>query len=157
MAFDLDSFMNATVDAPMETSFPVCPEGEWPFIFDGDPKMLEVKNIKGISKNTGNPYDFHQMELVALCQSDKVKADMGRDKVLVRLRVNLDFDPSGRLATGVGKNIILGQVRDALGQNTPGWSPRQLLGAGPFIGRVKHSEGSDGRKYADITAVARAR
>ena len=155
MAFDLESFISSTVDAPMDTSFPVCPEGEFSFLLDTDPKMLEVKNIKGVSKGSGNAYDFHQMELVAVCQSDDVRKAMGRDRVPVRMRVNLDFDVNGRLATGTGKNVILGQLREALGQNKPGWSPKQLLGAGPFIGRVKQSEGNDGRKYADIVAAAK--
>jgi hypothetical protein len=156
MSFNLDEFMNAAVDAPMATSYPVHPEGEFPFMLDADPKMLEVKHMSGVSAKTGNPYDFHQMELVALAQDDGVKAKMGRDKVAVRLRLNLDFDGNGRLAVGEGKNVILGQLRDALGQNVPGWTPKQLLGAGPFIGRVKHSSFND-RTYADIVAVAKYR
>lgn len=157
MSFNLDEFMNSTVDAPMETTYPTHPEGEFPFMLDADPKMLEVKHLSGVSQNTGNPYDFHQMELVCIAQDPKVKADLGRDKVTVRLRLNLDFDGNGRLATGPGKNVLLGQLREALGQNVPGWSPKQLLGAGPFIGRVKQSEGRDGRKYADVVAVAKYR
>jgi hypothetical protein len=156
MPFDLDTIMNTTVDAPMATSYPTHPEGEFPFMFDADPKMLEVRNIKGVSAN-GNAYDFHQWELVALAQDPKVKADMGRDKVTIRCRVNLDFDENGRFATGTGKNVMLGQIREALGQNVPGWTAKQLLGAGPFIGRVKHTEGKDGRTYADIVAVAKYR
>lgn len=156
MTFNLDEFINTTVDAPMATSYPTPPEGEFPFLFDADPKMLEVKHLQGTSQTTGNPYDFHQWELVAICQDPGVKQKMGRDKVTLRCRVNLDFDPSGRLAVGEGKNVLLGQIRDALGQNGAGWSPKQLLGAGPFIGRVKHSKPDvNGRVYADIVAVAK--
>lgn len=151
--FNLDEFMNNSVDAPMDTQYPVCAEGEWPFVLDGDPKMLEVKNIKG--SNDRGSYDFFQMELVALCQSDTVKKEMGRDRVPVRARINLDFDHNGRLSVDKGKNVNLGQLRDALGQNKPGWSPKMLLGAGPFIGRVKHSApDKNGRVYADIVAFA---
>lgn len=153
--FNLDDFAKATVDAPMETTYPVHPEGEFPFMFDAEPKMLEVKHIAGT--NDRGSYDFYQLELVALAQSPEVKASMGRDKVTVRCRVNLDFDENGKLATGTGKNVLLGQIREALDQNRPGWSPQQILGAGPFLGRVKQSEGKDGRKYADIVAVAKYR
>lgn len=156
MTFNLDEFMNTAVDAPMATTYPVHPEGEFPFMLDADPKMLEVKHLSGVSGKTGNPYDFHQIELVCIAQDDGVKQKMGRDKVTVRLRLNLDFDTNGRLATGEGKNVLLGQLKEALDQNKAGWTPKQLLGAGPFIGRVKHSVGGD-RTYADITAVAKYR
>lgn len=156
MSFNLQDFMDTTVDAPMETTYPVHPEGEFAFMFDADPKMLEVKNIKGTSAS-GKDYDFHQWELICISQDDKVKADMGRDKVTIRCRVNLDFDENGRLATGTGKNVLLGQIREALDQNKPGWKPSMLLGAGPFIGRVKQTEGKDGRKYSDVVAVAKYR
>jgi hypothetical protein len=153
--FDLDQFVNQTVDAPMATSFPVHPEGEFPFMFDADPKMLQVKHLEGTSQRTGNPYNFYQWELLAISQDPSVKQKMGREKVTVRCRVNLDIDQNGRFETGEGKNVLLGQIRDALGQNGAGWSPKQLLGAGPFIGRVRQTEGNDGKKYADIVAVAR--
>lgn len=156
MTFNLDQFMNDAVDAPMATSYPVHPAGEFPFMLDADPKMLEVKHLSGVSNKTGNPYDFHQMELVAIAQDDGVKQKMGRDKVTVRIRVNLDFDTNGRLAVGEGKNVMLGQLREALDQNKPGWTPKQLLGAGPFIGLVKHSQSGD-RTYADITTVTKYR
>lgn len=155
MPFDLDNFVNSAVDAPMDTEYPVCPEGEFAFILDGNPEQLKVENISGVSQRTGNAYDFHQMSLLALCQDDKVRADMGRDKVPVRMRLNLDFDQNGRLSTEKGKNILLGQLRAALNQNTPGWKPNQLLGAGPFLGRVRHTTGNDGRKYADIVGATK--
>lgn len=155
MAFNLDDFMNQAVDAPMATSYPVHPEGEYVFMLDSDPKMLEVKHVSGTGDK--GPYDFHQMELVCISQDEKVRHDMGREVVKTIARVNVDFDLSGRLATGEGKNVLLGQFRDALGQNTPGWTPRQLLGAGPFIGRVKQRGSTDGsdRKFANIVAVAK--
>lgn len=157
MPFDLDAFVNSTVDAPMDTEYPICPEGEFSFMFDGAPDMLKVENIAGVSQRTGNAYDFNQMTLLMLCQDDKVKADMGRDKVPVRCRVNLDFDQNGRLSTEKGKNVLLGQIRAALDQNGPGWKPSMILGAGPVLGRVRHTTGTDGRKYADVVSVARKR
>lgn len=152
MSFDPNAFMNATAE-PMATQMPVCPQGEYPFVLDSDGKMLVPKNIKGVGEK--GPYDFWQLELVALCQSEEVKQKLGRQKVPVRLRINLDLDANGRPESGEGKNVALGRLREALGQNKPGWSPSQLLGAGPFIGKVSHTEGRDGNTYADITRTAK--
>jgi len=155
MSFDLEAFASQQVE-PLATQFETIPEGEFPFIIDGDPKNLDVKEMKGESKRTGNPYHFFQLELICVCQDDAVKQKLGREKVTCRLRINLDLDASGRIESGSGKNIGLGQLRDALGQNSPGWTPRQLLGAGPFIGKVKHTK-TDKGTYADIDRVAPVR
>lgn len=151
--FNAEEFMNAATD-PMATQMQVCPEGEWLFIIDTDPAQLQPKNVKGISSRTGKPYDFWQIELNCHCQSEEPKAKLGRDKLMVRMRLNLDLDPSGRPMTGPDKNVQLGRLREALGQNTPGWSPKSLLGAGPFIGKVEHQTGEKGT-FANIERVSR--
>lgn len=151
--FDPNAFMQSAVD-PMSTQMEVVPEGDFRFMIDADPKQLTPKNIKGTSSKTGEPYDFWQIELNCLLLDDAVKQRLGREKVTVRLRLNLDLNPSGQLEVGPNKNVGLGQLRDALGQNKPGWSPAQLLGAGPFIGKVKHTT-TDKGTFADIQRVAK--
>lgn len=152
--FDPNTFMSAAVE-PMSTQFEVIPEGEYLFIIDGNPAQLAPKNLKGISERTGKPYDFWQIELTCLCQDAAVKAKLGRENLSCRLRLNLDVDPTtGGLAVGPDKNISLGRLRDALGQNKPGWTPQQLLGAGPFIGLVKHTSNDKGT-FADIARVGK--
>ncbi len=155
MAFDPNAFMQAAAD-PMPTQMEVIREGEFPFVMDGDNKMLIPKNLKGVSAKTGNAYDFWQIELVALCQDEGEKQRLGRQKLPVRMRINLDLDPNnGSLVVGTNKNVALGKLREALGQNKPGWSPSALLNAGPFIGKVAHTNGSDGSTYADIVRVTK--
>lgn len=154
MSFDPTQFMNAAVD-PMATQMEVIPEGEYPFMLDSDPKMLLPKNIKGTSQKTGEPYDFWQIELNAICIDEAVKAKLGRKTVSTRMRLNIDIDAqTGSLQTGPNKNVSLGRLRDALGQNQPGWTPSKLLGAGPFIGKVEHTRVKDAT-YADISRVSR--
>lgn len=153
MAFDAEKFMNSTVD-PMATQFTVCPEGEFPFIIDSDPKQLIPKHLEGISQKNNQPYSFDQLEFSCLCQDQNVLASLKRDKVVVRLRVNLDLTAAGDLEVGQDKNVGLGRLRAALDQNKPGWNPRMLLGAGPFIGKVEHSQVKDAT-YADIVRVAK--
>lgn len=152
--FDVNEFMNASVDTAMSTQMIVCPEGEYPFMIGSDAQMLVPKNLTGISNKTGKPYDFWQLELTCLCMSDEVKQKLKRDNVPVRLRINLDLE-GGKLKTGEGENVALGRLREALGQNKPGWKPADLLNAGPFIGKVEHSQGKDGAVYADIGRVAK--
>lgn len=154
--FDPNAFLNSTAD-PLPTSYEVIPEGEYQMLLDADPKMLEVRKIEGISKNSGEPYLFYQIELSCLVLDEKVKAKLGRDKVTARMRINLDFDDAGHLTNGPNKNVALGQLREALGQNKPGWTPAQLLGAGPFIGRVKHSSSKTNpeQKFAEVVKAGK--
>lgn len=156
MAFDPQQFMNTPSD-PLPTAYEVIPEGEYKMLLDSDPKMLEVKKVEGVSSKTGEPYLFYQIELSCLVLDEKVKAKLGREKVTARMRINLDFDDAGKLTTGPNKNVALGQLRDALGQNKPGWTPQQLLGAGPFIGRVKHqaSKTNPEMKFAEVVRAGK--
>lgn len=154
MSFDPAAFMNTPSD-PLPTQYEVVPEGEFKMLLDSDPKMLEVRKVEGVSQKTGNPYLFYQLELNCIILDDAVKAKLGREKVTSRMRINLDFDDQGRLQTGPNKNVALGQLREALGQNKPGWTPQALLGAGPFIGRVKHTSGKDGATYADVVRAGK--
>ena len=49
---------------------------------------------------------------------------------------------NGQLEWGKNKNIDLGQLRNAVGQNTAGaWHIGMLSGAGPFVGRVEKKTG----------------
>ena len=152
MSFDPNAFMQAVAD-PMPTQQEVVPEGEYPFMIDSDPKGIAVKNLKGVGKESGKPYDFHQMEISCILADEAVKAKLNRNRVVVRYRINLDID-DGKLEQGDGKNVGLGRLREALGQNTPGWKPQDLLGAGPFIGKVAHTTVKDAT-YADIVRVTK--
>lgn len=151
--FDPKQFASSTAQ-PMSTQVEVCPEGEFPFTIDSENK-LEPRNVKGVSAN-GNAYDFWSLDLTCICQDDSVKQQLGRNKVTARLSLNLDLDENGGLDVGKGKNVSLGQLRDALGQNQPGWNPGMLLGAGPFIGKVVHRENpKGGTPFVNITRTAR--
>lgn len=149
--FDPQQFASSNV-APLDTQIAICPEGEWKFVVGSDPKMLVPRNVKGESAK--GAYDFWSLDITCECVDDNVKQQLGRDKVTVRYSVNLDLDGNGNLDAGKGKNVSLGQLREALGQNAdPTWTPGKLLGAGPFVGKVTHTQ-NKGKTYANITRAA---
>lgn len=161
MAFDPNSFMAQTVDAPMETEQALPPEGEYRMMVAEFPaereKMFRSGEIKK-GPNTGK--EWVSASIPISIEDDNVKTLLGRETVLVFDDFFLDFDDSGALATGPNKNIKLGKLRDVVGQNsTPGWTFEQLQGAGPFLGKIAHEDytrrdGSKGKK-AVITGYAK--
>lgn len=153
MAFDAKAFMDASTKAPLSTTIEVCPEGTFPFIIDTD------ENAIGFRSGTTDKGEWVRFEVTAICQDEKVRAQLGRDRVTARFGGFVDIDPkTGNLDTSKGKNVALGQLREALGQNSDkAWNWNMLKGAGPFLGTVKHTTDSqdETRKYANITRVAK--
>jgi hypothetical protein len=162
--FDANAFVQAAVD-PLSTQFEVVPEGEWQMMIDSDPKQLAdttddnkapvgIKRHAGTSEKTGKAYDFYDWTLMCVVTDQRVRDKLKREGVKVRMRLSLDLSDSGGLDTGPNKNVALGRLREALNQNKPGWTPQALLGAGPFIGKVSHTQVKDAI-YADVTRAAR--
>ena len=76
-----------------------------------------------------------------------------RDRLTSRQSVFLDMGPDKKLETGKNKNIGLGRLREAVGQNTPGqpWAPSMLEGAAGRI-TVEHVL-RDGVPYDQVARV----
>lgn len=142
LPFDPDSFMQQNVDAPMATSVRLIPEKEYPAMI-GDFTSEAFQQIdftykKG--KRAGQPGTMTKFSIPFILQDEAVKADLGREELVVYCELNLDIDPAtGALDFGPDKNVRLGQLRQAVGQNAAGpWSPASLKGAGPLMVAVKH-------------------
>lgn len=140
--FDPDMFMNQTTTDANDTSYVPIPEGEFRAVIEevkartaGDKPVLEVKwNI----------------------DDDTVRAETGMDKPSCRQTVWLDLTAQGGLDMGKGKNVGLGKLRDALGQNAPGkpWMPGMLVGQVAMV-KIKHRSGKEpGEIFADVKEVA---
>lgn len=151
--FNADDFMNQPTE-PLATKFEVCPEGE--FKMQIDSQGIKAAEIKYTDRD-GNDASFHQLEVPCVVLDDKVRQTMGRDKVIVRMSVPLDLDENGKIAVGPNLNVKLGQLRDVLDQNKPGWKPGDLVGAGPFMGKVVHraDKKKPDVKYADVVRVGK--
>lgn len=125
-AFDPDQFLETTVDKANETVYIPVPEGDYTAVIN------EVKpTLIGESP---------ALEVYFSIQDEAVKKEMDKDEVIVRGSIFLDLNANGALEFGQNKNVKLGKLRDAVGQNKDGkpWSPRMLEGAGPLTISVGH-------------------
>lgn len=116
-AFDLDKFTEQSADAGSTTFEPI-PAGEYTAIIDD-----------AVLRTAG---DGVVLDVTFLLQDEAVKAKLGREKLSVKSGFFLDTTPSGGFDMSKGKNIKLNRLRDAVGQNKPGWKIGQLKGAGPL-------------------------
>jgi hypothetical protein len=151
MPFDADSFLNQTASGPMSTQVQPCPEGEYQAVIDDGDRAVSAKEI-----NTKNG-PAHQLVVMFKILDEGVRQRLKRDNVTVPMNCWLDLDPSGNLDLSEGKNVSIGRLRAALGQNSGSWSPGMLKGKGPVM--VKVTQRADSRdpevKYAEVSRVAK--
>lgn len=142
--FDPDTFMQQTIDEPIQDEYILCPEGEYQAVIDEFTaesafRTNEFEYKKG--PNAGLPGEMTTFSCPWVIQDDRVKVALGRDKVVVFEPIILDFDSNGKLDTGVNKNVKLGQLKTAVGQkDAKPWGIHMLQNAGPCMVRVKHKE-----------------
>jgi hypothetical protein len=158
--FDPASFMNQTIDQPLADEYTLCPEGEYEAVIDDFDESVFRTNEFTYKKgpNAGLPGEMTTLNLPWIIQDDRVKVALNRDKVAVPQPIILDFDRDGKLDHGPNRNVKLGQVRTAVGQNASGpWSIDRLKGQGPCMVRVVHREiemrDKTKRKIAEVDRV----
>lgn len=141
--FDPEMFLNVTTNEANATTLEPIPEGEY---------IATIKEVK--PRQSG---DYVLLDVVWTIDDAALAEQLGRKSVTVRQSIFLDITETGGLATGKGKNVGLGRLREAVGQNRPGqpWSPGMLAGAGPCRITVKHRTNDDGSQiYEDVRQVA---
>lgn len=145
--FDPDAFMNTQFTEANETRFKTVPEGEYP------------ANIDKVEANTWQSRDGSKSGLrldVTWKIDDPAAAEAtGVANPTVRQGIMLDMTEAGGLATGPGRNINLGRLREAVGQNKPGqpWQPSMLVGQPARI-KVSHRP-YEGEIYAEVKGVTK--
>lgn len=155
--FDASAFINQSVDAPMSTSITPCPEGEFKMMISADSDIASWFGEAKWEKN-GTSHSAATCTIPVEILDDAVRQKLGREKVTSRIKMFLDMTPDNKLDTSEGKNVRLGALRAALGQNdSPGWTFARLSGAGPFIGRVtQRSDAKDPSvKYDEVSRVSK--
>lgn len=139
-AFNPETFMNSSISEANDTQYVLVPEGEFQATIDRiDAKIVgqEIpRPILSISWKITDPV---------------VQEATGRAENFVRQTLWLDVNEAGGLDFGKGKNVQLGKLREALGQNRPGqaWSPSMPVGN---VARVKVKHSIDKRDGVTINA-----
>lgn len=149
-AFDPASFMNAAVTGQMDTSLPMVPAGEYNAFID----KVDYKSFP-ISKGDRAGEVFHKLECMCKIISPGTDAD-GRT---VRKDCVLDITPAGQLDVSKGKNIDLGQMREATGLNDPAqpFAPAMLTGRMVRVLVSHEADKNDPNKfYSRVQRVSKA-
>ena len=145
--FNPQEFLTQTIEGANSTSFKPVPEGEY---------LLQVEklDIRTVAK-TGQVI----LDTTFAILDDGVKAAMGMEKVTVRKGIFLDLTAQGKIDTSENKNVDLGRLRAAVGQNdgSKPWGPLMLLNT-MLKGKVgQRPDDEDPTKiYNDVKAFAPA-
>jgi hypothetical protein len=152
MAFDAEKFLNQTINTPLSTATTPCPEGEYKaFVDDGDNAISFQEGGQDRNGNDLSP----RMKVNFVIMGDQIpNQQLKRDKVIVTQTMWLDVD-GDTIDLSEGKNVGLGRLRKALGQNDGAWNPLMMKGKGPVMIKVgQRSDKNDPtQKYAEVTRV----
>lgn len=143
--FNPDDFMNVQTEEVLETEYTPIPEDEY----------LAV--IKKVEADTYGEKNSPALAITWLIDDEGVKALTGMDEPTCRQTIWLDIDENtGFLAIGKNRNVKLGKLRAALGQNDGRpWSPAMLEGQVARV-QIKHRMSNDGAPQANVVAVTSA-
>ena len=153
MQFDAQNFMNQVFEDANDDKRVICPAGEY---------MAQIKKVEaksgaiGKGERIGEPWASLNIQWDVT--DPAVLALTKRDSVIVFQSIMLDLTPNGGLDMSEQKNITLGQLRTAVGQNRKGqpWQPAQLTGQMAKV-RVKHVPGFKNPEelQAEVSGVVR--
>lgn len=147
--FDLDMFKQSSVTGEVSTKVIPCEPGEYPAIIT----RHEVDVTSPKEGKAPQPFlnVFWKIDDVGQVQHT------GRDPLIIRQTIWLDATPDGRGLDGSkGKNIGLGRLRVALGQDDPNkpWNFDQLNGGTALVKVVNTPDKKDpDTVYDNVTAV----
>ena len=140
--FNPDTFLNTETAEANSTSYIPVPEGEF---------QASIKAIKPRVLTDGRAV----LDVTWIVDDEVARQETGMAEPSVRQTLWLDTTESGGLDFGKGKNVGLGRLREALGQNAPGkpWAPGMLVGG---VAKVKVSHSIDKRDNVTINADVKA-
>lgn len=149
--FDADAFLQTEVTGALDTRLIPVPEGDF---------LGQCTEVKPRQITTKNGDERVLVDLTWEVLSDEAKKATGRDKPTVRQTIFLDLTDEGGLDFSKGKNIQLGRVREAVGQNDPKrkWSMMMLMNtqATLLIGH-RADENDPETVYAEVKKITKAK
>lgn len=142
--FNPDNFLHQTTREELSTKRVVLPEGDYTGV---------VEKVEAGATPKGTPY----LELTWAIEHPELESEIGRTKSIARQTIWLDLTASGDLDTGKGRNVGLGRLREAIGQNKSGeaWAPSMIEGAAATV-KIKHrADKNDAElKFEEVKAVS---
>ncbi|HYE38169.1 hypothetical protein [Methylocaldum sp.] len=114
--FNVDAFQNAQFSDANSTEYVPVPVGEFPAVIDKQAIRQAKQSII--------------LDVTWKIDSEEVARETGIENPTVRQSIFLDVNENGNLEFGKGKNVQLGRLREALGQNVAGqpWTFSHLVG-----------------------------
>ena len=148
--FDPTTFLSQQTTEQMDTQFPLIPANEYPAVIN----KIDARQ----QPSTKDPsVTWTILDVTYLIDDANVKEVTGLPEPTIRQSIFLDINEQGQLDSGVGKNVNLGRLREALGLNKPGeaFSFDQLVGQACIVS-VKHNPDKEdpSRVYANVGKVA---
>jgi hypothetical protein len=148
--FNAEAFMGQTTTSAMETSIKPISEGVHP----GQVTKLEIRHLDPTDRNPNGSY---VLDVTWEVLSEVAKKDTGLDHPTARQGIFLDVNAQGGLDSGPAKNVQLGRLREAVGQNKAGksWSFNHLMGATADLLIAHRADKNDPETtYAEVKKVA---
>lgn len=142
--FNPDTFLNTETSDSNATAYTPVPEGEF---------TASIKALKPRVLTDGRAV----LDITWIVDDEAVRQETGMAEPAVRQTLWLDITEFGGLDFGKGKNVGLGRLREAVGQNVSGkpWQPGMLVGQ---VATIKVGHSIDKRDnvtvQADVKAVA---
>lgn len=161
MPFDASKFVNQDFTGANATRYNNCPEGDYTLKVD----LRESDVAKWIRENEIRKGPRAGSMMVSLdvpveVLDDGVRAKLNQEHVYTRYSCILDFDKNGDLDFAEGRNVKLGRLREAMGQNTPGqaWNVKMLANdtivfKGHVIERPDPNNPED--KFSEVSRVTK--
>ena len=140
--FNPDTFLNTEVSSANATAYVPVAEGE----FTGSIKKIAPRVL-----NDGRAV----LDVTWAVDDETTRQETGMAEPTVRQTIWLDLNESGSLDFGKGRNVGLGRLRDALGQNVSGkpWAPGMLIGG---VANIKVAHSIDKRDGVTVNAEVKA-
>ena len=147
MSFNPESVLSGRYSESLDTRSTPIPEGEYVGV---------VQEIKADNFRT-TPKGSTMVDIPWRIDHPELEDTVGHPSSTVRQTIFLDLNDRGDLDFSKGKNIALGKLREALGQNTSGkaWSFMDLVGGTANV-RVRHRPNSEDPTilYPEVKAVS---
>lgn len=110
--FNPEEFLDVQIDGATSTKSTPIPVGE-------ALAVIESVKMRQWQKKDDPSKAGLCLDIFWSIEDQKIKDELGRDKVTCKQTIMLELTTDGRIAQGKGQNVPLGKLRDAVGLNQP--------------------------------------